>query len=94
MYSNGSGLISGHSYGLDRTSPVLKWSFGAQVVATNDEPVISGPDEYSGVENTWFSLNELGVGDVDATDRLTRNETVGAMRCLLFVQQPCLFLSL
>ena len=65
-----------------------------QVVATNDEPVISGPGEFSIVENTWFSLKELGVFDVDATDRLTRNETVRSIRFVTFVQQPCLLLSL
>ena len=47
-----------------------------QVVAVNDEPVVSGPNEYSDMENTWFSLELLGVNDLDARDRLTRNETV------------------
>jgi hypothetical protein len=36
----------------------------------------------------------LGVFDVDATDRLTRNETVRSIRFVTFVQQPCLLLSL
>lgn len=45
-------------------------------MAVNDKPIISGPNEYANVENNWFSLSAMAVSDLDATDRLTRNETV------------------
>ena len=53
-------------------------TFNLVVVADNDPPDVSGPAGFTVTadENEWFSLKELNVHDVDATDRLQPAETL------------------
>ena len=63
------------------------------MVAVNDRPIISGPNEYANVENNWFNLSALAVSDFDAKDRLTRNETVSHV-LLIYCEYAILISSL